>query len=455
MGIVSLVRSMWALLYATTSFVVLLLTGAAINGTSTKNGSVNVMLSLLGCQMSELPLTVLLMDVFLYTWLNVTGTFQQSTLARFFNYVNVITAIGLLYLFKRSYESKLVAQKFLDQLTKESRGRVTLPGLNAPRFWQQLLNPLYWPKNCTIYENIPYWTEKEQLSALRTDGWQSVLQMALDVYQPNTIEGGDERPVLMYIHGGGWTSGTKSLPGTLLTEMISHEWIVVSIDYRLVTKAGYPTQLEDCKRALRWVKDEIRIFGGNPNNIIVAGDSAGGHLAALLALTMNLKEYQPGFENVDTTIQGCVAQSALVDLMDVKGYRHHESRTRFIKEVSRREGSAETQENLKFLTEHSPLYRVADASVPFLIVHGDLDIVAPSKSARDFVQEFRAKSKAPIDHLEMPGGHHCFNMFSSPRTWYTTIATAEWLNNNFGRSSQQPDEKKKQVHELVEWGWTE
>ena len=81
MGIVSLVRSVWALLYAATSFVMFLLTGAAINGTPTKNGTANVVLSLLGNQMSELPLIVLLMDVFLYTWLNVTGTFRTIRFA--------------------------------------------------------------------------------------------------------------------------------------------------------------------------------------------------------------------------------------------------------------------------------------------------------------------------------------------------------------------------------------
>ncbi len=149
----------------------------------------------------------------------------------------------------------------------------------------------------------------------------------------------------MYIHGGGWTTGSKSLTGPLLTEMVSHGWVVVSIDHRLTAKAGYPTQLIDCKRALRWIKDEIRIFGGNPNNVVVAGDSSGGHLAALLALTPNLPEFQPGFESADTSVKGCVALGASLDLTDLKNYSRHEARGRFVKDVAKRDGSAESAES--------------------------------------------------------------------------------------------------------------
>ncbi|KAF9965862.1 hypothetical protein BGZ70_003939 [Mortierella alpina] len=415
MGIVSLLRSSWSLAYAASMLSTLLLTAAAIKGFSTRNRTANIVLTLLCNQMAELPLTVVLLDTIYSIWLRITGTFHQSTLASFFYYIDIVTTVGLLYLLKRSLDAKVTAQKFLDQLSKESKASVVLPGLDAPRFWQQFLNPLYWPQGCTIYNNIPYWNEREQLSALRSDGWESVLEMALDVYRPNTVEGGDDRPVL----------------------------------------AGYPTQLIDCKRALRWIKDEIRIFGGNPNNVVVAGDSSGGHLAALLALTPNLPEFQPGFEGADTSVRGCVAQSASLDLTDLKNYSRHEFRGRFVKDVAKRDGSAESAENLKFLTEHSPLFRISEVAVPFLVIHGDLDVISPVQSARDFVQEFRSKSKSSIDYLELTGAHHCFQMASSPRSWYTTIATAEWLSFNFDRQgdTKQVDEKKVQVHELVEWGW--
>lgn len=190
--------------------------------------------------------------------------------------------------------------------------------------------------------------------------------------------------------------GSKKVVGPLLTEMISYDWIVVSVNYRLNSKAGYPTQLIDCKRALRWVKDEINVFGGNPHNIVVAGDSAGGHLACLLASTANQPEFQPGFEQVDTTVQGVLGLSAVVNLVDVDNYSNHNCRGRFIKEVAKREGPPESKEStyscgtfwncrgnhgyltqnrgystiadLNFLTEHSPRFTINGAGVPCMII---------------------------------------------------------------------------------------
>ncbi|KAF9577030.1 hypothetical protein BGW38_008036 [Lunasporangiospora selenospora] len=301
--------------------------------------------------------------------------------------------------------------------------------------------------------------------------------MELDIYRPNSVQGGDDRPVLFYIHGFGWTHGSKSLIGPLATEMVTHDWIVVSINYRLGAKAGYPTQFLDCKRALRWVKDEIRVFGGNPDNIVVAGDEAGGQMASLLAMTANVKEYQPGFEEVDTSVQGVVALSPILDLTDVENHSQHEVRGRFVKEVAKREGSPESVENLKFLTEHSPRFRIKSTGVPFMVVHGDLDILVPVQNTRSFVKEFKNKCSAPITYLEVPGGHHCFHLISSPRSWYVTITVAQWLNFRFAddstagltkassqgieyedfkekqRQLRRQQGRKLQVHEIVEWGW--
>ncbi|KAG9324416.1 hypothetical protein KVV02_004436 [Mortierella alpina] len=450
-----LARSMWAFSYAGASFVTLVLTWVAITGAATRHRKINIALCILSNQLSELPLTVMCLDACFYTWLNVTGTFQESLLVRFFYYTNIITAIGLLYLFKRSLDVQEPSQQFLDQLSRESRDWVELPGMASPRFWQQLLNPFHWPRDCTVHHNIPYWTQQEQLDAQQNDGWESVADMTLDIYRPNAVQGGDERPVLVYLHGGGWTSGSKQLVGPLLTEMIFHEWIVVSVNYRLNPKCGYPAQLIDSKRALRWIKEDIRAFGGNPANIVVAGDSAGGHLAALIALTANQADYQPGFESVDTSVQGCLGLSPVMDLVDLENHSNHDARTRFIKEVAKREGSSQSAENLKFLTEHSPIFRIKGAGVPFMIIHGDTDSLVPVQHSRAFVNEFRNTCTAPIHYLEVPGGHHCFHLISSPRSWYCAIAAGQWLNHYFDGVPQRlkDSQQKREVHEVVEWDW--
>lgn len=130
-----------------------------------------------------------------------------------------------------------------------------------------------------------------------------------------------------------------------MTEMIAQNWVVVAVSHRLKTKDGYPTQLTDCKRALRWIREEVQTFGGDPFNVVVAGDSSGGQLAAMLALTPNDPAYQHGFEKVDTSVQGCLVQSATLDLVDANDYSAANGRERFIREVALRPGFPESAES--------------------------------------------------------------------------------------------------------------
>ena len=69
----------------------------------------------------------------------------------------------------------------------------------------------------------------------------------------------------------------------------------VAINYRLSPKATWPDHIVDCKRAVAWVRDHIAEYGGDPTFLAVSGGSADGHLAALVALTPNATEWQPGF----------------------------------------------------------------------------------------------------------------------------------------------------------------
>ncbi|KAG0243182.1 hypothetical protein BGX31_011137 [Mortierella sp. GBA43] len=425
MGLISLVHSSWALSYAALSTTTILLAAFTVNPVRVPHRTLNIVMALLSNHTAELGWTIVLFDAAFAVWLSIIGATRVSTLIKVFHFFNIIKAAGLLYLFKESIESKDTVDAYLKQLSNESKKHVEVPGPQT------------------------------------SEGKHAVQKMALDVYRPNKVHGGDDRPVFVYIHGGGWTHGNKRWIGPIVTELVSREWVVVSVDYRLAPTSPYPAQLIDCKRALRWIKDEIRIFGGNPNNIVVGGDSAGGHLAAMLALTQNAPEFQPGFENVDTTVKGCAPLSAALDLIDVNNEANSELRTRIIKEIACREGSPESAENLQFLTDHSPIHLIKETSVPFFVLHGERDSLAPVQKAREFVQEFKKKSAAKITYLEIHHALHAFHAFPSPRAWYATIALAEWLSFNFdpqesGSQAATTGEVKEkvQVHELVEWGWS-
>ncbi len=91
-----------------------------------------------------------------------------------------------------------------------------------------------------------------------------------------------KRPVVFFIHGGGWNCEDKSNTRFYALDWINMGYTVVSINYRLAPHSQHPCQIEDCALALKWVIDNIRRYGGNPNKIVGIGHSAGAHLLALL-----------------------------------------------------------------------------------------------------------------------------------------------------------------------------
>ncbi len=136
----------------------------------------------------------------------------------------------------------------------------------------------------------------------------------LDVYQPKSPI--SKAPVLLQIHGGAWIIGDKSQQGLpLMLHLASEGWVCVANNYRLSPTATFPDHLVDCKQALAWVREHIAEYGGDPDFVVVTGGSAGGHLAALVALTENDPQYQPGFEQTDTSVAACVPFYGVYDLV--------------------------------------------------------------------------------------------------------------------------------------------
>jgi len=107
-------------------------------------------------------------------------------------------------------------------------------------------------------------------------------QQRLDVHHPSLVAG-RARPVLIYVHGGGWGRGDKRLGSSLAGVYVQRGIVFVSVNYRLAPETRYPGFLEDLAAAVRWVKDHIGRYGGDPDRLTLVGHSAGAHLAALLA----------------------------------------------------------------------------------------------------------------------------------------------------------------------------
>ena len=106
----------------------------------------------------------------------------------------------------------------------------------------------------------------------------------LDVFYPERSVYHEPCPVLVFIHGGTWVYGSKD-PYAVFGRNLNHYGIVVvNINYRLGNVVNFKKMAMDCAKAVKWVKENVHLYGGNPFAITVSGHSAGGHLGALIAL---------------------------------------------------------------------------------------------------------------------------------------------------------------------------
>jgi acetyl esterase/lipase len=246
----------------------------------------------------------------------------------------------------------------------------------------------------------------------------------LDVYRPRG--GVESAPVLLQIHGGAWIIGDKGQQGLpLMLHLAAQGWVCVANNYRLSPRATFPDHLIDCKQALAWIREHIHEYGGNPDFVVVTGGSAGGHLAALVALTRNDPAFQPGFEHVDTSVSGCVPFYGVYDLVDVFERPHGPERVahRFERMVM---GTTIADDRAAF-EQASPLYHVSTDDPPFFVVHGTSDNLVPVAQAQTFVDTLRAVSKKPVVFAEVPGASHAFEIFNSVRTANAVFAVERFL----------------------------
>ena len=245
----------------------------------------------------------------------------------------------------------------------------------------------------------------------------------LDVYVP--AAGVKAAPVLVQIHGGGWFTGHKrqqAMP--LLLHMARCGWVCVAPNYRLSPRATFPEHLIDTKLALRWVREHIAEYGGDPEYVVVTGGSAGGHLAALLALTPNAPEYQPGFEHIDTRVRACVPLYGVYDFTDRLRHQRHVGLRQLVSRWVLKKSFASDPEAF---VRASPLSQVGAHAPPFFVIHGTHDNMASLEDARALVAELRAQSAGPVLYAEIPGAHHAFEIFHSPRTAFVVHAIARFL----------------------------
>ncbi len=254
----------------------------------------------------------------------------------------------------------------------------------------------------------------------------------LDVYRPeggaDASEGhhaGRGRPVLLQVHGGAWSIGEKDHQGLpLMKHMASRGWVCVAPNYRLSPRVAFPEHLVDVKRAIAWIRESIAEHGGDPSFVAITGGSAGGHLAALAALTPNDPAYQPGFEHADTTIQAAVPFYGIYDFAGVTGEAALRMRDRFL---ARRVLFSDPAQDLEPFEKGSPLLRVGPHAPPFYVIHGANDTLVEVAQARAFVEALREATDQPVAYTELAGTQHAFDVFPSVRSQHSVRSAERFL----------------------------
>lgn len=316
-------------------------------------------------------------------------------------------AIGLFY-FRAQAVEQIAAKAVEDVIGSDAND----DSLRHEPDLHRLLNPLAFRKaNVTVDRDIVY----HEVNGRR---------LKLDIYRlPNCPA---NAPVLFQIHGGAWVVGNKqqqALP--LLYQMAENGWVCVSIQYRLSPGATFPDHIIDCKRALAWVKEHIRDYGGDPDFVIATGGSAGGHLSSLLALSANAPEFQPGFEAVDTSVQGCVPYYGVYDFNN----RHGQYGSEALQDlVAEKVFKTSRSENQALWDQASPIDWVKADAPPFFIIHGSADTLVTVKEGRYFYATLKETSESSAGYLELPDAQHAFDLSVSLRNQHVVNQVSRYLN---------------------------
>jgi len=331
---------------------------------------------------------------------------------------------GLAMTTRRALGARAVVDDVLEELTDATDAPDATHAAAAvvPRPWRQIARPF----------------RLRRVGVRRTAGLSygpAGFRNRLDVYAPVEAAPGDRRPVLVQIHGGAWVVGRKDQQGLpTMFERAAAGWVCVAPNYRLSPRATWPDQLVDVKRALAWVREHIDDFGGDPDFVAATGGSAGGHLAAMVALTANDPAYQPGFEQADTTVQACVPHYGVYDLANTAGDKRARVRTHFLSRAVLKRPVSDTAA----FEAASPLCLVDAAAPPFFILHGSNDTLVPVAEARRFVARLRATSRQRVLYAELPGTQHAYDVFHSIRSTAVIAAVGRFLDWAYTDATARP-----------------
>ncbi len=196
------------------------------------------------------------------------------------------------------------------------------------------------------------------------------VKLKLNVYQPKD-RGDGLLPGMVVVHGGGWVIGPRTQQAWYCREFARNGYVVITIDYRMMPKYAFPHCLHDCKAGVRWMRAHAAELGVDPDHIVTFGASAGGHLAAFLAVA----DPEDGFEGEDNPgpSSHVNAAASLYGVLDFTKYRDQYPE-KFMKKFAGPEGE---KRGVDPLVVASPITYLKPDTPPIFLAHGTSDILVP------------------------------------------------------------------------------
>ena len=206
-----------------------------------------------------------------------------------------------------------------------------------------------------------------------------------DVYEP---QGDGPFPAMVFLHGGSWRSGDKREFARLGMDLAKQGYAGFSIDYDL-KPGSFPTSWEEARSAVRFVRNYAAEYHVDPKRIVIAGTSAGGELAALVALAPQGPTAQ---QDGDVPVAGAVILNGVYDLC-------------FPARVIKRYMGGTCASMKDAYADASPVHDVHEGAPPFFVGHGTKDWVVPYIAAQMFVEDLQKGHVAVTPFIATGGGH--------------------------------------------------
>ena len=244
--------------------------------------------------------------------------------------------------------------------------------------------------------------------------------------QPTTVP----MPVVVHIHGGAWQVGDHRGPENY--PFAQHGFFTANVEYRLSSEAIFPAQIHDCKAAIRYLRAHAAELQLNPRKIGVWGESAGGHLAALLGTSGGVTKLEGDLGNAQESsgVQAVVDFYGPTDLATMGDAKSTQNHTAADAPESLLLGGPLLQ-NLDKAKEASATTYVDKSDPPFLIFHGERDPVVPFNQSEKLLA---ALQKVGVESalVRVKNGGHGFDSQCSPTQDQTVAMAIEFMSKHLG-----------------------